>query len=303
MSILNQSSDGLVSVLVALARTSIVIGAMQKKKLLDICSPSSLGDGKQDKAAKTLNRWIELGLFSLSEKEDVRIAEKYHGRLRKNDASVESIAEVAREVVLQPTNNSNFWSDEENRSADFCRAVSWMLAQDVHQFIPTSYSQVESKAAEQVTSSKTVIFQNDTRWAGFVSWASFLGFGRPDSGKASGGFITDPTSAVKSAITIRENNKKEVPISEFLHILARSLPVVDGGDYRLEVERQLRPDKWDAPTAPNLSSSLSRALLRLQSQGQLRLEKRSDSDAQVRLTGRGRNVIQTVTHVLVEELT
>jgi hypothetical protein len=306
MSILNRASDGLVNVLVALARTSMALGTMHKQKLLDVCSPTSLGDGKQDMATRTLNRWIELGLFTLSAKEEVRIADDYHGRLRKSNASAESIAGVAREIALLPSNNNNFWGDEENKSADFCRALCWMLAQDVHQFIPNSYSHVESRAAEQVSANDVVIFQNDTRWVGFVSWATFLGFGHSDSGKSSGGFIIDPTPAVKSAVRSPANRRvhqtKELPIVDFLEMLSGTLPVLDGGDYRREVERTLRPEKWKAPTAPDVSSSLSRALLRLQSQGLLRLEKRSDSDAQVRLIGRGGNIVQAVTHVQIGDV-
>lgn len=297
MSILNRPSDGLVSVLVALVRSNVMLGTMPKSKLLDLCSPKSLGDGKQDMATKTLNRWIELGLFTVSEKDEVKIAEEYRGKLRKVNATVDSVADVAREIVLSPANNKNFWSDEENRSADFSRAVCWMLTQDVHQFVPTSYSQVEPKALEQAISADVILFQNDTRWSGYVSWATFLGFGRSDSGKASGGFITDPTPAVVGAVKSLLPKKKDVSIKDFLDGLSDSLPVLDGGEYRQEVEGKLRREKWKAPESTDVSSSLSRALLRLQSQGILRLEKRSDSDAQVRLVARGGSVVQSATHV------
>ncbi len=297
MSILNRPSDGLVSVLVALARSSVLPGAMPKNKLLDLCSPKALGDGKQDMATKTLNRWIELGLFAVSEKGDVKVTDEYRGILRKANATADSIAEVAREIVLSPMNNKNFWSDEENRSADFSRAVCWMLAQDVHDFVPTSYSQVEPKALEQAESADVILFQNDTRWAGYVSWATFLGFGRSDSGKASGGFITDPTPAVARVAKSLVPKKKDISVNDFLYGLSEALPVLDGGDYRREVEARLNPEKWKSPVPTDISSSLSRALLRIQSQGVLRLERRSDSDAQVRLVGRDGRVVQSVTHV------
>jgi hypothetical protein len=297
MSILNRPSDGLVSVLVALVRSSVMLGTMPKGKLIDVCSPKSLGEGKQDMAIKTLNRWIELGLFTVSGKEEVKVAEEYRGGLRKLNATANSIAEVVREIVLSPENNKNFWGEEENRSADFSRAVCWMLAQNIHQFVPTSYSHVEPKALEQANSAEVILFQNDTRWSGYVSWATFLGFGRSDSGKASGGFITDPTPSVAGAVKSLLPKKKDVSITEFLDGLSDLLPVLDGGDYRQEVEGKLRPEKWKAPASNDVSSSLSRALLRLRSQGILRLEKRSDSDAQVRLVGRGGSVVQSVTHI------
>lgn len=297
MSILNRPSDGLVSVLVALVRSSVSLGTMPKGKLLDVCSPKSLGDGKQDMATKTLNRWIELGLFHVTEKEEVKIADEYRNGLRKVDASPDGIADVVRQIVLSPVNNRHFWSDEENRSADFTRAVCWMLAQDVHQFVASSYSQVEPKALEQAKSAKVTFFQNDTRWSGFVSWAHFLGFGRSDSGKAPGGFVIDPTPAIVGVVENLVPKKQVVAINDFIAGLSDSLPVLDGGDYRQEVEENLLAEKWKAPAATDASSSLSRALLRLQSQGTVRFEKRSDSDAQLRLVGRGGRLVQRVTHV------
>jgi hypothetical protein len=299
MSILNRPNDGLVSVLVAMVRSSALLGTMPKNKLLEICCPKSLASFSESKefGPKTLNRWIELGLFTISDNEEIRISENYRGKLRKANASASSIAEVAREIVLLPLNNKNFWSNEENRGADFSRAVAWMLAQDVYDFVPTSHSQVEPKSLEQANSSEVILFQNDTRWSGFVSWATFLGFGRPDSGKASGGFITDPTPAVYSVVNTLMPKRTDVPIREFLSKLSESLPVLDGGDYRKEVEGKLRPEKWKSPKDSDISTSLSRALLRLEMQGTLRFEKRSDSDAQMRLIGRAGNVAQIVTHV------
>lgn len=298
MSILNRPSDGLVSVLVALTRSSVILGTMPRSKLLDICSPKSLGDGKQDMATKTLNRWIELGLFTLSEKEEIKVAEEYRGKLRKANATAESVAEVVREIVLLPANNENFWKDEENRAADFSRAACWMLSQDVHQFVPSSYSQVEPKALEQATSAEMILFQNDTRWSGYVSWATFLGFGRSESGKASGGFVTDPTPAIVNHVSELVPKKGDIAINDFLDSLVQSVPVLDGGEYRREVEGKLRPEKWKSPGPTELSTSLSRALLRLRAMGIIRLDKRSDSDAQMKLIGHDRDVVQSVTHVL-----
>lgn len=297
MSILNRASDGLVNVLVALVRSSVMIGTMPKSKLLDICSPKTLGDGKQDMATKTLNRWIELGFFVVSEKEEVKVADEYRTGIRKLNASAFSISEVARQIVLLPQHNQNFWSDEENRSADFSRAACWILAQDVHAFVPTSYTQVEQKAFEQTGSPQVKLFQNDTRWSGFVSWATFLGLGRSDSGKASGGFVADPTPWICGPVTTLLPQKKDTTVRDFLDGLAEAVPILDGGRLRAEVESKLRPEKWKLPASDAISTSLSRALLRLQANGILRFDDRSDSESRVILTGRGGRTVQSVTHV------
>jgi hypothetical protein len=297
MSILNRPSDGLVSVLVALTRCSASLGAMPKSKLLDLCCPKSLGDAKQDMATKTLKTWIELGLFVVSENDEVKIRDEYRSPLKKSGSHRMGLAEVVRQIVLAEQNSQRFWSEEENKAADFCRATGWMLAQDVYEFSPNSYTQVERKALEQASSGDAVFFQNDTRWSGFVSWSTFLGFGRTDSGKASGGYIVDPTPTVRKSAMDLLPPKKEVEIDDFLDGLATAVPVIDRGAYRLMVEEKLRKEKWKPPEVRELSTSLSRALLRLRDAGDIRLESRSDAPAQVKLIGRDNRVIQAITHV------
>ena len=169
-----------------------------------------------------------------------------------------------------------------------------MLAQDVHKFVPKSYLQVEPTALKQAKS-KVIIFQNDTRWSGYVSWATFLGFGQSDSGKASGGFITDPTRALTGVVEKLVPKKQDLAVKDFLAGLVDALPVLDGGDYRKKVEGNLKKEKWKAPGEDEVSTSLSRGLFRLESQGVIRLEMRSDADAQVRLVGLNRVV--GVTHI------
>jgi hypothetical protein len=296
MSILNRPGDGQVGVLVALVRASVLFGTMPKQKLLDVCSPNSLGDGKQDMAIKTLNRWIELGLFDISDDGEVKVIDKYRSILKKAEASTESLGKVVREIIFAPENNGNFWEPEKNRAADFTRAASWMLAQNVHDFIPGNHRDVERRSKEQVDSTEEIIFQNDTRWQGYVAWATFLGFGRKES-KPTGGFISDPTRAVVDFFGSFTPSKDAVAVNEMLAGLAEAIPVLDGGDYRKKVEQKLKPEKWKKPAVNELSTTLSRAILRLESLGLIRLEARSDSDAQVQLVGRRGKPNRPVTHV------
>ncbi len=299
MSILNRPSDGLVSVLVALVRTSIAVGTVSREKLLDISSPTSLNDGQndQDMARKTLNRWIELGLFVETDKGDLRLVDECRSQIKKAGATPASIANVARQIVFAPENNQNFWSDTENKSADFTRASAWMLAQDVHSFMPTSHSVVEPLCNDQASSADVILLQNDTRWAGYMSWATFLGLGHSDTGKASGGFITDVTSVVRFHLHDVLPKRGEVAIDDFIGSLASSIPVLDRGSYRTEVESKLKPEKWKRPKEGEISTSLSRALLRLRESGDLRFESRSDAGGQMKLIGREGRVVESVTHV------
>jgi len=299
MSILNRPSDGLVSVLVALVRTSMAIGATSRDKLLDIASPTSLNEGKndQDMATKTLNRWSELGLFVSNERGDVKLSDESRSQYKSRGVSPTSIAHAVRQLVLAPENNQNIWSDTENKSADFTRAAAWMLAQDIHDFMPTSHSTVELICDKQVLSRDVILLQNDTRWAGYVSWATFLGFGRVDSGKTSGGFITDPTPLVRFHLDDLLPKRGEIAINDFVSGLAAKVPVLDGGEYRREVESKLKPEKWKKPGEGDISTSLSRTLLRLRESSDIRFEARSDAGAQMKLIGRDGRVVESLTHV------
>jgi hypothetical protein len=298
MAILNKESDGLASVLVVLVRASIAIGPTTKAKLMDIVSPLSLDDGKNDqkKARYTLNRWCDLGLFIETATGEWKLEEEYRSQIRKLGASAAAIAKVVGHIVLADRNNQNFWSDTENKSADFTRAAAWMLAQDVHNFMPTSHPAVEKLCNDQVPSN-VILLQNDTRWPGYVSWATFLGLGRSDPGKASGGFITDPTPIIRFHIQDVLPKRGELGIQDFVGGLASAIPVLDGGSYRTEVESKLKPDKWIKPKEGELSTSLSRALLRLRESGEIRFESRSDASGQVKLIGRNCRIVESVTHV------
>ena len=297
MAILNRASDGLVSVFVTLVRSNIVFGKMPRQKLLDICCPKSLVGDKQEKGTQTLNRWHELGLFVISDNDQIQVAENFRGKLENVNATTSEIAAVALEIILSEQNNLNFWSAEENKASDFTRAAAWMLSQDVHAFAPKSHPEVGQVCNSQAVSAETILLQNNTRWNGYVSWATFLGLGRTESGRQSGGFVTEPTPVVRRYSSSMLPKTGEISVNEFLETLSASVPILDGGKYRREVESKLNPNAWKAPQSGDFSTSLSRSLLRLRSAGEIRLENRSDAVRRMRLVGRNGEVIDGVTHV------
>jgi hypothetical protein len=293
MAILNQTNDGMFHVLIILARCLVSTGPIKKEKLLALCAPESLTDQKM--ARQTLRRWTQIGLFSEAD-DVVRFNDELPIKLTKRSLSNDEIARAVRHLIFRPKNNERFWEAEGNMSADMCRITAWILAQDVHSLRPTNFQAPEELYLSQLETGDA-IFQNDTRWNGFKSWCRFLGFGATESGKSKGELIIDPTRAIRRIVRDLLPPKDEIPVDEFLQQLADQVPVLDRGVYRVEVESRLRRKKWKEPGEAEISTSLSRALLRLRSQGILRLEKRSDSDSQVRLIGRGGIAVQSVTHV------
>ena len=295
MAILNQTNDGLFNVLVALARCLATLGASKKQKLLDYCAPLSLSD--QDMAKKTLRRWTQIGLFS-EEDEVVGFASDLKYKYSRKRFELPEFTEDIRQLIFADRNNLRFWENEKNQSADMCRLTAWMLAQDVHKFQPSNFSDADDLYVTQINMPNVIRqFTNSTRWNGFTSWGAFLGFGQSETGKAVGAFMLDPTVAIRRAAHAVLSNRAETTVSDFVKELSDIVPVVDGGVYRLEVESRLKSDKWQRPAPGEVSTSLSIALLRLRESGELRFESRSDASSQMKLIGRNGRVVESVTHV------
>jgi len=297
MSILNRPSDGLFNVLIVLLRCIIHEGAIPKRKLLDLCAPCSIGDKNQDMATKTLNTWLELGLFTATEDDIVRVSENVKKRLKKRDLTNHTIAGCIRAAIFAAANNENFWDGEGNRAADFNRAASWMLAQDVYAFSPSTHREVERRVIKQIDSSKYTVFQNDTRWQGYVAWSNFVGVGYANTASRSSKYFIDPTLAVREPAIDSLPKRGSVSIDSFLDTLAEEVPVIDGGVYRRAVEQKLDPTVWRQPKSNEVSTSLSRALLRLREAELVQFERKSDAATQIVLLGRNHRTIETITHI------
>ena len=226
MSVLNQASDGLYTVLIALARAIVRFGPRSREDLFLACG-STVASVDPLQLTQTLNRWTELGFFG-QEGDLVIIAEPYRSGLGKtaDDAELQ-LPRVVRTVAMLPENNERFWERERSKSADLSRAVAWMLAQDVY--------------------------------------------------------------------TLDGNVKKLAVLEE--EQAASVLPVLDGGAYRSQVEASLKERSWPRPRAGLLSTSLSRAVQRLDREGVITLANRSDTDGVIALAGTNLRLWREISHV------
>jgi hypothetical protein len=293
MSILNRPSDGLFNVLITLVRCLLIHGAMPRDKLLNLCAPPSAVDG-QERTSQTINRWSQLGLLA-DDSGRLSIDTKKHKELSKAKADNATLARIIRSVVFQPENNERFWESENNQAADFTRALGWMLAQDVFEFDKVGHSDVQKIELDQLGKEASA-FTNDTRWAGFKSWATFLGFGWIGRFPA-GVFVIDPTSVVRDVLSDVFEKSNELPQSAFFSRLGEILPVVDGGEYRREVEEKIDRSVWSPPGDDEVSTSLSRALIRLHEAGEIVLDERADAEKRT-LLGQGKRRVRNVSHIL-----
>lgn len=291
MSILNQASDGQFSVLIALVRAAVRLSSKPKDDLLDACGRNLAAiDGGQ--LSNTLTRWTELGLFT-SQAEVIDLAEPYRSMLgKKPDAAEAALPAVAMEIALAPPNNQRFWEAKESKSADFSRGLSWILAQDVYS-LDMSTAAIIALEAEQIKDVGRRAFQNDTRWNGLRAWMAYLGFTQE-----LGVLTVDPTDAVRTVLGAVFRSDATLTAASFVERLAAALPVLDGGEYRTQVEAVMDRAKWSPPAYGMLSTSLSRALQRLAGEGRIAFDRRSDTDGVVTLTRQGGRSWREVTHVL-----
>ena len=292
MSILNRPSDGLLSVLLALRRTVLAYGPRPASELIDLAAPSSVvPEGKPDLARKTLSRWKQLRFFD--DIDGVIHLSSTIADITSDD--MPSVRAAVLQLVLANENNPAFKQDndedhERSKASDCTRAIAWVLAQDPYKF-PASYGGVESLQNDQGVSPRP--FRNDTRWAGFSEWATFLGIGWKTT-KIS--FVPDPAVAVRFTLDGVFRGAKELPQTDFFSALADSLPIVDGGRYRVSIENKIA-HPWRAQLAPEVSPSLSAALLTLEATEELRLETRSDAPQRM-LLGRGGQELRPVSHLV-----
>jgi hypothetical protein len=294
MSLLNLANDGTRSVLVAIFRLLLAEKPMERERLLSLCAPVDFADARYTRA--TLNTWVELGLFAKSEEDKISI----HPQIASKDRREESLPRLARRRALAEENNERFWEVEGSHSADFTRAITWLLTQDIYLTEYSSWENAEASIKRQAPQDDRFFVQNNTRWNGLKAWAPFLGFAWISKFPKSGTLIVDPTGAVRDAIPVIFEKRSTLAADEFLVALADVLPVLDGGSYCRQVEKKLREHQgvgaWVPMPDGQISTSLSRALLRLVSDGTIKAEKRSDAQKRARLTGRNRAVIEEYSH-------
>jgi hypothetical protein len=291
VSVLNQASDGLYTVLIVLVRAIVRFGPRSREDLILACG-GAVDAVDTSQLTQTLNRWTELGLFGQQDG-SVTIAEPYRSGLGKSADEAEArLARIVRTVVMLAENNERFWEREKSKSADLSRAVAWMLAQDVYSLDGNVKNLALLEEAQIVDPAKQTIGKNDTRWNGLKAWMLYLGFARDGMQ-----WVVDPTQALRDALPDIFGASRELTGPAFVERAASVLPVFDGGAYRTQVEASLKERAWPRPRAGLLSSSLSRAVQRLDREGAITLANRSDTEGVVTLAGTNMRTWREVSHV------
>ncbi|RWO03015.1 protein DpdG [Mesorhizobium sp.] len=237
-------------------------------RLRGFCSPETLQREVKDPVTifrVTLAAAKELGLVEeIDEKLRVRV-----GLLsRKGDLSAE-VFQAIELALLTPEAEPDFGQ------SDFARAMAWFLMQPVRQPLRqgVNYKPLINK---QLTIPDDVTFDlsNRDRFNSFHYWCRFLGYGEVITAQA---LVPDPSVALRRLLPIAMGGDREAPILSLLGRLARLTPVFENGRIRRELEADAKVGFQREPQ--RLSQSTSFSLFRLEQEGMLKLDARSDAQA------------------------
>ncbi|MGY0616479.1 protein DpdG [Vibrio sp. FJH11] len=261
---------------------------MTKDAIVSLCRPETLasGDSARSKVELEINAWTSLGLLSQAE-DGLALNSDYFA-----DANVLT-STGTRRCLLAEENNLNL-DARDQRAVDLTKLVCMILSIDVYR-----HPEIRSNKLEDIVNSylsdfringnETTVVPNYLHWLGY---AARIG---------NGSYTIDPTIAIKEELLAADSpieKNKLLTIEGFLQLLAKRLPVLDGGTYRVHIEQGINSKNWSKPSDSELSTSLSRALLRLHHSGTIRLQKLSDAGLR-NLKGPNNKVLMGVTHVTV----
>lgn len=233
-------------------------------ELRGMLSPPSLRGGDGSEYVDVLIRGCtKLGVIVQGDGNRLRVADA----LRTTSIQAATKLRVHLERVLLHPNEA-----EGADQTEVPRVLAWFLTQDPTR--PLEFENVKNRVDEQLGADAGALsLTNPQRFQNFVYWARYLGFAwryKLDREWV----VPDPTAALERHLPQVFPNNDAVPVSEALDRWHAVLPVLDGGEARVELERALHSG---GPEPGVLSRSTSLALERLRGRGMLRFDLRSDA--------------------------
>ncbi|MGL6426163.1 protein DpdG [Aeromonas hydrophila] len=264
---------------------------LQRDKLMALCAPTTLQTGDSEnargKAEQELKAWLDLGLLT-----EEKVDDKTQIRLNVDYFSTQNmpLRQAARRCLLAAENNRDLSSRNE-RAVDLTLLATLLLALDVYNNANISTRNLEVLVNEFLPDFRLNKTNEVPIVSGYLSWLGYAQQITRDS------YTIDPTNAIREELPFLMHPDEQLSIREALHRLNHALPVLDGGSYRQQIEKRISQYGWQPLNANRLSTSLSRALLRLQLSGIINMKAESDASGAMQLTGRNGSLLRTVTHL------
>jgi hypothetical protein len=308
MSLLNHTSDGHYNVLLALCfhlvskekQTCTMMELEQRLRPTGAIPPTVTREDKDGNLITpasqhyleweyTISRWVQLGLFE-REGEEIRLLPDLSEE-KSNESDPDCLARAINRHLRRIIFDSNFnprtqfeqGPDGEGTpsTSDLTRALAWWLAQSPLSCQPAKDADLPNLEQEQELKGFKII-QNSTRAANVLRWSRGLGFAEFWLG---GRTIANPARAVADHLSEIFEENLDLSLKDFCRQAALTLPVLDGGEYRIWIEELLEEhaEGWRPPEADTLSPTMSLALLTLQEEGLLTLRREADASSGLRL--------------------
>lgn len=248
------------------------------------------------KLKETLNFWSDLGLWERSE-----------NKIRAKDANASELNLPARlcECVFDKkvdVIDGNGIEPLIRSMALFLSLGQYTLVGNKH-FKSTDISSIASKYFPSVSENQTRLSINNSDSPVLSAYGLFLGFfEKLDKSH----FTIDPTRLLKpfiQKVLSRDNARDWLSINEFLIALREEIPVVDGGEYRITVEKLIenKQSEWTKPQSHQISASLSIALHRLKVDRTIKLDNKSDSESVMDMVLPG-NTVEPISHIKLGDM-
>jgi hypothetical protein len=234
--------------------------SVSRETLLKMVAPSALWKSpdkdKPDMAIATLNEGVKAGLF-IEQGDDVALNPALPTNCLHPATGDAALPDALAQLMVH---------GEENQ--DFARMGAWYLAQDTLRQVG-NWNDVEEAMIRQ--SGSPMFKMNSARYGQFEDWFCFLGFGWLHG---TSGLVPDPTAFLRRQLPglFDRGPGMERPIAQIMADLAERWPIFEGGRIRRETDLQA-----PARESQVLSPATAIALFRLQLDGMIRLDYKSDA--------------------------
>ena len=183
-----------------------------------------------------------------------------------------AIAVVTNEALFANPAETIFGKKDKNDTEGLFRALGCVLAVD--QFTIEGKRRLNRQNMQEFYAEQLRDFiPNDSEKIIIQRYGHFLGFFSMD---ASGEYVVDPTRALQGVLNAIFDGARELSVEQFLDRLAKQLPVLDRGSYRIEIEKRMVGPVSSDMAARKISASLSLAIERLKAAGILDYSPSSD---------------------------
>ena len=239
----------------SLTRIVACEGAMPRSEIQARMTPLSSDSAQFNNLVRET---VRLGL--LDEEDDIRLGKG----IRPADVASETwFADFVERAVMLAT--------QESGNANVRYALAWLLT--CRPGIDLGWNDDQKSRMHEELNGQDYEVSNSNRFAMLAYWARFLGYGIGfEMNKKI--IVPDPTEAIRRHLKAVFESAVELTSSAFFTRLAQSIPVLEYGAVRSEVEQSLKRKRADNQISPATST----ALLQLEASGEIELVHKADAD-------------------------